>query len=210
MSHASRQGLLFIVSAASGTGKTSLVHALIADDGNLAVSVSHTTRPRRSNEQEGVDYHFVDPECFDQMAERGDFLEHAEVFGNRYGTSKLTVDEQLNNGIDVILEIDWQGAGQVRAAYPEAASIFILPPSRVALAQRLKGRALDAADVIKARSDKAREEISHFGDYDYLVVNDDFDTALHELEQIVAARRLGLRPQRQRLEALLEDLLRTG
>ena len=208
MSQAPRQGLLFIISAASGTGKTSLVHALIAQDGNLAVSVSHTTRPRRSSEQEGVDYYFVNAETFEQMAERGEFLEDAEVFGNRYGTSKTSVDERLNAGVDVILEIDWQGARQVRAAYPDAASIFILPPSRAALVQRLEGRGLDAADVIEARSEKAREEISHFADYDFLVVNDDFDTAVGELEQIITARRLGLRPQKERLGPLLEDLLR--
>jgi guanylate kinase len=208
MSQASRQGLLFIVSAASGTGKTSLVRALIAQDGNLAVSVSHTTRPRRPGDQEGVDYHFVEPELFREMAKRGDFLEDADVFGNRYGTSKRTVDKQLRTGVDVILEIDWQGARQVRAAYPDAASIFILPPSRAALVQRLEGRGLDAANVIEARSDKAREEISHYAEYDYLVVNDDFATALVELTQIIAARRLGLQPQRERLGALLKDLLR--
>jgi guanylate kinase len=208
MSQASRQGLLFIVSAASGTGKTSLVRALIAQDGNLAVSVSHTTRPRRPGDQEGVDYHFVEPELFREMAKRGDFLEDADVFGNRYGTSKRTVDKQLRTGVDVILEIDWQGARQVRAAYPDAASIFILPPSRAALVQRLEGRGLDAANVIEARSDKAREEISHYAEYDYLVVNDDFATALGELTQIIAARRLGLQPQRERLGALLKDLLR--
>ncbi len=208
MSQASRQGLLFIVSAASGTGKTSLVRALIAQDGNLAVSISHTTRPRRPGDQEGVDYHFVEPKLFREMARRGDFLEDADVFGNRYGTSKRTVDEQLRTGVDVILEIDWQGARQVRAAYPDATSIFILPPSRAALVQRLEGRGLDAANVIEARSDKAREEISHYGEYDYLVVNDDFATALSELTQIIAASRLGLQPQRERLGALLKDLLR--
>jgi guanylate kinase len=208
MNQAARQGLLFIVSAASGTGKTSLVHALIAADGNLAVSVSHTTRPRRPGEQEGADYHFVDPDTFQDMAERGDFLEDADVFGNRYGTSRSAVDDQLNTGLDVILEIDWQGARQVRAAYPHAASIFILPPSRAALVQRLEGRGLDAADVIEARSHKAREEISHYAEYEYLVVNDDFATALEELSQIIAARRLGLQPQRERLESLLADLLR--
>lgn len=208
MSRASRQGLLFIVSAASGTGKTSLVRALIAEDGNLAVSVSHTTRPRRPGDQEGVDYYFVEPESFQDMAERGDFLEDADVFGNRYGTSRKSVDVQLGTGMDVILEIDWQGARQVRAAYPDAASIFILPPSRAALVQRLEGRGLDDANVIEARSHKARDEISHYGEYDYLVVNDDFATALGELTQIIAARRLGLQPQRERLESLLEDLLR--
>ena len=208
MSQASRQGLLFVVSAASGTGKTSLVRALIAQDGNLAVSVSHTTRPRRAGDKEGVDYYFVEPESFQEMADRGDFLEDAAVFGNRYGTSRKTVNEQLGTEVDVILEIDWQGAQQVRAAFPDATSIFILPPSRAALVQRLEGRGLDAANVIQTRSDKAREEISHYGEYDYLVVNDDFATALADLTHIIEASRLGLQPQRERLESLLEDLLR--
>lgn len=209
MSQASRQGLLFIVSAASGTGKTSLVRALIAQDGNLAVSISHTTRPRRPGDQEGVDYHFVEPELFREMAQRGDFLEDADVFGNRYGTSQRTVDEQLRTGVDVILEIDWQGARRVRELLPAAVSVFILPPTRAALEARLTGRGQDDAAVIARRMRDAVSEMSHYSEYDYLVINDDFQQAVDDLVAIFsgAGDALALAKQAETHSGLLASLL---
>lgn len=201
------RGMLLIVSAPSGAGKTSLVAALLERDPRLVVSVSHTTRKRRPKERDGINYHFVDAGTFAAMAQEGEFLEHAEVFGNRYGTSAGAVDGERAAGRDVILEIDFQGAAQVRARYPDAVSIFILPPSTTALASRLTGRGEDDDGVIRQRLEKARWEMSHYRDYDYLVVNDDFDAALGDLECIVRAERLRLERQQQRLAGLLEDLL---
>jgi len=200
-------GLLLIVSAPSGAGKTSLVAALLARDPRLMVAVSHTTRRRRPGEQDGVNYHFVDPQRFVDMAAAGEFLEHAEVFGNRYGTAVATVQGNRNAGRDVVLEIDFQGAQQVRTRYPEAVSIFILPPSQDALASRLRNRGQDDEPVIRERLAKARWEMSHYAEYDYVVVNDRFETALEDLCCIVRAERLRRRNQQHALNGLLADLL---
>lgn len=200
-------GLLLIVSAPSGAGKTSLVAALLARDPKLMVAVSHTTRRRRPGEQDGVNYHFVDPQRFVDMAAAGEFLEHAEVFGNRYGTAVASVQGNRNAGRDVVLEIDFQGAQQVRNRYPEAVSIFILPPSQDALASRLRNRGQDDEPVIRERLAKARWEMSHYAEYDYVVVNDRFETALEDLCCIVRAERLRRRNQQHALTGLLADLL---
>jgi guanylate kinase len=202
------EGLLLIVSAPSGAGKTSLVAALLERDPQLVVSISHTTRNRRTTERDGVNYHFVDHAQFERMAQADEFLEHAEVFGNRYGTSAAAVDLERQQGRDVILEIDFQGAAQVRARCPDTVSVFILPPSTEALRSRLTGRGEDDAGAIRERLAKARWEMSHYQDYDYLLVNDDFDQALAELACIVRAERLRLPRQQARLEPLLADLLK--
>jgi guanylate kinase len=202
------EGLLLIVSAPSGAGKTSLVAALLERDPQLVVSVSHTTRKRRPTERDGVNYHFVDQDRFRAMAAAGEFLEHAEVFGNHYGSSVAAVDAERQRGRDVILEIDFQGAAQVRAAFPDSVSVFILPPSTQALQSRLKSRGQDDDSVIRERLAKARWEMSHYADYDYLLVNDDFAVALSELACIVSAERLRLPRQQDRLHPLLADLLK--
>ncbi len=209
MSAAAEQGLglLLIVSAPSGAGKTSLVEALLQGDPNLVVSVSHTTRGRRPRERDGINYHFVDAERFAAMVAAGEFLEHAEVFGNHYGTSSRAVDAEREAGRDVVLEIDFQGAAQVRARYPDAASVFILPPSTAELRRRLTNRGEDDPAVIQHRLDKARWEMSHYSDYDFVVVNDHFDIALGDLQGVVRAERLRLARQRERLGNLLSDLL---
>ncbi|MBV1787833.1 guanylate kinase [Marinobacterium sp. D7] len=200
-------GHLYIVSAPSGAGKTSLVKALLERDAQVVVSVSHTTRPRREGEIEGVDYNFVTPEQFETKIENGQFLEYAEVFGNKYGTSQVWVQEQLARGLDVILEIDWQGAEQVRRLMPEARSVFILPPSREVLERRLRGRGTDTEEVIQRRLSKTVSEISHYGEFDYLIVNDDFETALADLASLFRSARLTQKMQQQRHEALLAALL---
>lgn len=200
-------GTLYVISAPSGAGKTSLVKALLDTTNGIKVSVSHTTRPIRPGEQDGVDYHFVDNDAFQALLNRADFLEHAQVFTNYYGTSKSWVDAQLANDIDVILEIDWQGAQQIRKLIPESIGIFVLPPSRDALEQRLRNRAQDSDNVIEHRMSQAIEEISHFVEYDYVVINDDFDVALNHLKSIVTAQRLTLTGQTQRQHALLDNLL---
>jgi guanylate kinase len=200
-------GTLYTVSAPSGAGKTSLVNALLERSRDLRVSVSHTTRPMRSGEEDGVNYHFVSEEVFLEMLERGEFLEHARVFGNLYGTSQIWVEQQLAAGIDVILEIDWQGAQQVRRLLPDTRSIFILPPSRHALEQRLNSRGQDDAAVIEARMAKAVEEMSHYVEGDFLVINNEFDEALRELEAIITCHRLSTCHQREAQSALLRDLL---
>lgn len=199
-------GTLYIISAPSGAGKTSLVKELVEADPLLRVSISHTTRPKRPAEVDGVNYHFVDRDTFLEMAGAGGFLEHAEVFGNYYGTSELWVDQQLAQGIDVILEIDWQGAQQVRRL-KSCVSIFILPPSREVLRQRLTGRGQDAPEVIERRMAQAAAEASHYGEYDYLVINDDFQQALAELRAIILAQRLRTERQQQVHQALLSGLL---
>jgi len=204
----SSTGTLFTVSAPSGAGKTSLVNALIRHDRQLRVSVSHTTRPRRPGETDGVDYHFIDAETFQSMLERTEFLEHAQVFGNLYGTSQAWVEQQLRTGIDVILEIDWQGAQQVKRLMPRTQAIFILPPSRATLQQRLTARGQDDSAIIAARMAEAVEEMSHYVEGDYLVVNQDFDRALAELQAIVACQRLRTSRQQVELAELLRDLLR--
>lgn len=200
-------GNLFTISAPSGAGKTSLVNALLPLLSDVKVSVSHTTRAKRPGETDGVNYHFVDMSEFLRMLEQGDFLESAEVFGNRYGTSQRWVKETLAKGVDVILEIDWQGAEQVRRLLPDTVSVFILPPSRSALEQRLNGRGQDSADVIKKRMDAAIDEMSHYPEADYVIVNDDFQTALAELRSIFVAERLQLDHQQLRHADLLRELL---
>ncbi len=183
-------GLLFVVSAPSGAGKTSLLKALVPSDPQLSLSVSHTTRPMRPGEEDGVHYYFVDVEQFQALAGQGGFLEQAQVFDNYYGTAEEVVQSQLSAGQDLVLEIDWQGGRQVRKRFPDAISIFIAPPSIEALEQRLGGRGQDDASVIQRRMHDAVEELSHYPEYDYLVMNDDFELALSELESIVKAERL--------------------
>lgn len=200
-------GKLYIISAPSGAGKTSLVKQLIAEMDDLAVSVSHTTRAMRSGEQNGIDYFFVSVETFKAMIERQAFLEHAQVFDNFYGTAQQTVEDNLAKGLDVILEIDWQGAQQVRRMLPESLSIFILPPSIAVLSQRLQNRGQDNPEVIARRMRDAVTEMSHYPEYDYLIVNDDFSLALQQLKSIVIANRLTQNQQQQTLAALLQDLL---
>ena len=203
----SHSGTLFTVSAPSGAGKTSLVAALLERCDYLQVSVSHTTRAQRPGETDGVNYHFVTEAAFTEMLERAEFLEHARVFGNLYGTSQRWVEDQLSRGIDVILEIDWQGAAQVRRLLPATCSIFILPPSRLTLLQRLTARGQDDSAIIESRMAEAVEEMSHYVESDYLVVNDDFEQALAQLQAIVTSQRLATDRQRQRLTDLLDDLL---
>lgn len=200
-------GILFIIAAPSGAGKTSLVKALIDSTPGVMVSVSHTTRGARPGEQDGVHYHFTSREEFESMVAQDAFLEHARVFDNFYGTAASSVAEQLAAGLDIILEIDWQGARQVRAKMPAAVSIFVLPPSRQALEQRLRGRGQDSDEVIARRMRDAVNEMKHFDEFDYLIVNDDFDLALSELRTVMLAQRHRLPVQRARLQALLKELL---
>ncbi|MCV6637664.1 guanylate kinase [Candidatus Albibeggiatoa sp. nov. NOAA] len=201
------QGHLYIISAPSGTGKTSLVKSLLANTDNLQVSVSHTTRPARDGEVHGVNYYFVEKAEFETMLAENTFLEHATVFGNYYGTSKTWVDSKLQQGIDIILEIDWQGAEKVRQLMPEAISIFILPPSKQALSERLYGRGKDSAEVIQRRLQAAIDEMRHCHEFDYLVVNDDFNQALQELQTIIHCQRLKQSVQQSNLSKLLQGLL---
>ncbi len=210
MNQAGGQGTLFVISAPSGAGKTSLVSEMLRQDSLLGVSVSHTTRPMREGEQNGVNYHFVSRGEFEAMIARGDFLEHADVFGNLYGTSQVWVRETLATGQDVILEIDWQGAKQVRRLIPECVSVFIVPPSAEVLRQRLVGRGTDAPDVVERRLAEAEEECRHAVEFDYLVVNDDFSTALADLLAIVRSRRLQIAAQQQRYGELLAGLSGRG
>lgn len=200
-------GILYTVSAPSGAGKTSLVRALLEQEPGLELSISHTTRPRRDGERDGVDYFFVEDAAFDRMVSEQAFLEHARVFDNQYGTSRQAVEQQLAGGRDVLLEIDWQGAQQVCEQVPDAIPIFILPPSRAALAERLQGRGLDSDDVIARRMAAAIDEMSHYNECDYLVVNDDFETALADLRAIVRAGRLRRPRQAGRHDELLRALL---
>ena len=200
-------GTLYIVSAPSGAGKTSLVKALLESEKTLRVSVSYTTRSMRPGEVDGVNYTFVDVTEFQRKINAGLFLEHAEVFDNYYGTSRLWVEAQLAQGMDVVLEIDWQGAQQVRRLMPQTVSIFILPPDKSTLEQRLRGRGQDSEAVIAQRLQEAVTEMSHYGEYDYVVVNDDFDVALGDLRAILAARRLRKEAQQLRCGALIEVLL---
>jgi guanylate kinase len=188
-------GNLFIVSAPSGAGKTSMVNALLAHNKEIALSVSYTSRPPRPGETDGVDYHFVSRETFLSMARHGDFLESAEVYGNLYGTSQSWIESQTAGGRDILLEIDWQGAAQVRKKFPDCISIFILPPTLQALETRLKGRAQDSAEVIARRILSAREDITHVAEFDYVIINDKLDEALRQLDAVVVAA--GLRRDRQ-------------
>lgn len=206
-------GSLYLISAPSGAGKTSLVKALLSEPlppshgAGLCVSVSHTTRPMRPGEADGVNYHFVDQATFSAMAARGEFLEHAQVFGNFYGTSRSWVEHRLAQGWDVILEIDWQGAAQIKHLLPASISIFILPPSRGTLEERLTNRGQDKPEVIAARMAKAVSEMSHYAQADYLVINDDFQTALADLRAIFRSNQLRRGLQEARNRALLAELL---
>jgi guanylate kinase len=203
----SSQGTLYTISAPSGAGKTSLVNALIEQDPSIQVSISHTTRTIRPAEANGVNYHFVAQAEFLSMLDQAAFLEHAKVFDNYYGTSQLWVEETLAKGLDVILEIDWQGAAQVRKLMPDAIAIFILPPSKAALEQRLMGRGQDSQEIIDKRMSEAQSEMSHYIESDYIVINDNFDTALVELKAIFVAQRNSLAHQQLAQQWLLQELL---
>ncbi len=203
-------GTLYIISAPSGAGKTSLVKALLERLEGVSVSVSHTTRAPRPGERNGIDYHFVDRERFEALVAAGEFLEHAQVFDNFYGTARATLVERLETGEDVILEIDWQGARQVFSAFPEALKVFILPPSRKALARRLEARGQDSAEVIQRRMNEALSEMRHYEEYHYLIFNDDFATALGELEALFRAQRLRCEPQSRRYAVELQGLLESA
>ncbi len=205
-------GSLFLISAPSGAGKTSLVDALVKaanniETENLCVSVSHTTRPMRPGEVDGINYHFVSAEVFAQMVERDEFLEHAEVFGNNYGTSKAWVKQRLQESCNVILEIDWQGADQVKQIMPEAISIFILPPSLETLRARLTSRGQDDPGVIEKRMTEAVNEISHYPQADYLLINDNFEAALAGLMDIIHGQYQPSKNDKVTLDALLQSLL---
>ena len=206
MNHSS--GNLIVIAAPSGAGKTSLVKALSESVSDVCISVSHTTRSMRPGEVEGQDYFFVNAATFEEMVEKNAFLEHATVFGNAYGTSRTWVHEQLLQGIDVILEIDWQGARQIKQLFPSTVMIFILPPSIEALKSRLQGRGQDDEQTIARRMQAAQDEMHHFGEFDYLVVNDQFSTALDDLNSVVIASRFKIDVQRVKQAALLENLLK--
>jgi guanylate kinase len=199
-------GALFIVSAPSGAGKTSLVSALLAADPLVKKSTSYTTRAPRPGEQDGRHYHFIDPVTFERMRLCGDLLENARVHGNHYGTSRQTVENECAAGNDILLEIDWQGAAQIRALKPEAVAVFVLPPSLESLEARLRGRGQDAPEVIAARLAAARGEISHAEEFDYVIINDDFDRAAQDLISIIRAERLRLPRQRARHSDLIKRL----
>ena len=201
-------GLLFVVSAPSGAGKTSLVRALVERDSNLEVSVSYTTRPKRPVEVDGKDYRFVDHATFNAMARAGDLLEFATNFGFDYGTSQARVREAQAAGRDVVLEIDWQGAQQVRAQLDRAIGVFVLPPSREALRTRLEGRGQDGPEVIERRMRQAIDDMTHCAEFDYAIVNDDFEDALATLAAIVAAERRGRRADVPDVTGLYRELLR--
>ncbi|BBL73264.1 guanylate kinase [Methylomagnum ishizawai] len=204
------KGTLFVVSAPSGAGKTSLVKALRKGMDGFTVSVSHTTRAPRPGEKDGRDYRFVERAEFERMIAAGEFLEHARVFDNHYGTARATVEAALEQGGDVLLEIDWQGARQVRTLLPDSVSVFILPPSLAALEQRLTGRGQDDPATIARRMGDAISEMSHYGEYDYLVVNDDFAVALRELRAIVIAHRMRRARQAEKHRGLIADLLKAS
>jgi guanylate kinase len=201
-------GTLYIVAAPSGAGKTSLTRALLEREPSIALSVSYTSRPPRTNEVDGVHYHFVARALFEEMIRRGEFFEHAVVHGDLKGTSRRVVERMLAAGQDVLLEIDWQGARQVRAQVADTVSVFILPPSRAELERRLRTRASDSEEVIRRRLDDSRADIAHAGEFDYLIVNDEFAGALAELRAIVTTRNLRSPAQSTRHAALLADLLR--
>lgn len=200
-------GTLYVISAPSGAGKTSLVKALLDRDEQVCVSVSHTTRDMRPGEINGKDYNFVPMDLFNNMIEQGQFLEFAEVFTNKYGTSQLWVEEQLQQGMDVILEIDWQGAQQIRQQMPDCISLFILPPSTEELRKRLTGRGTDTDEVINHRMSESMSEMSHYPEFQYLVFNDNFDTALNDLQAVFSARRLELSRQQLKQAQILVELL---
>ncbi|EKO3557961.1 guanylate kinase [Vibrio metschnikovii] len=203
------KGTLYIVSAPSGAGKSSLIAGLLERNPTYAmkVSVSHTTRGMRPGEQDGVHYHFVQKEQFEALIEQGEFLEYAEVFGNYYGTSRVWIEDTLEKGIDVFLDIDWQGAQQIRQQMPHAKSVFILPPSKEELERRLNTRGQDSVAVIAKRMSEARSEISHYCEYDYVIVNDDFDVALMDFKAILRAERLKQDKQAAKYQSMIAALL---
>ena len=201
------KGNLYIISAPSGAGKTSLIKKLLPAMDKITVSVSHSTRPQRPGEIDGIDYFFTSVEKFQEIIAHSGFLEYARVFDNFYGTAQSSVEENLNKGIDVILEIDWQGAQQIRHQLPNTITIFILPPSTDILRQRLQERGQDNEAIIDRRMQDAAKEMSHYAEYDYLVINDDFNTALNALKSIILANRLSIGRQQYQLESLLVDLL---
>ncbi len=196
-------GILFVVSAPSGAGKSSLINAVLAEDRNLALSISHTTRPPRPGETNGIEYHFVNTGIFEAMVERGEFLETAEVHGNRYGTSQEWIEDTLKAGRDVMLEIDWQGAQQVRKRYPDAVTSFIIPPSIGELERRLRARGQDSEAVIRRRLANATEELGHVSEFDYVIINKEFDEARRDLAALVRAARLTLSRQSARHPQML-------
>jgi guanylate kinase len=207
MSATTKRGHLFLVTAPSGAGKTSLVRALLKDHPNLKFSISYTTRKQRPNEKHAHDYHFVDRPEFERMVAAGEFLEHAQVFDNYYGTSRKAVEAEMTAGRDTLLEIDWQGAAQVRRLMPEAVSVFVLPPSRAELERRLRSRATDDEAVIARRLKDAVGDMSHWSEFDYVVVNDEFDQAVAELAAIVAGRGQPSRVDRAALKPIVAALL---
>ena len=200
-------GSLFIVAAPSGGGKTSLVRELVDSMQNIVTSISHTTRSKRPREEDSVNYFFISEQEFRKMIKNGEFIEYAEVFGHYYGTSIAQIDSRLQAGIDVVLDIDWQGAQQIKNIFPDAVSIFVIPPSLQVLQNRLTVRAQDKQDVIQSRMQKARGEMSHYTEFDYLIVNDDFATAVDELVAIVRVKRLSIMRQKKQQEKLLKSLL---
>lgn len=206
----SEDGTLYVIAAPSGCGKTSLVHALVASESHLEISVSHTTRAPRPGEVDGEDYHFVDEQTFKKMIAARDFLEYAEVFGHHYGTSRRWIADTLAQGVDVILEIDWQGARQIGQLFHHVKPIFILPPSRKALRERLESRNQDSKEVIDERMRQAISEMSHCHEFRYIIVNDDFKRALDDLRCILHAERLKRHHQESKLKALIAELLQTG
>jgi guanylate kinase len=199
-------GNLFIISAPSGAGKTSLVHALLNINPLIDLSISYTTRDPRHGEQDGKDYHFVSRETFLEIAKRGEFLESAEVYGNLYGTSQTWISREITRGRDILLEIDWQGAAQVRRLFPDCISIFILPPSISALEQRLKGRGKDNDEVIAKRMAAVRDDVAHIAEFDYVIINDNLDDALRELDAVVLSARLRCAKQLSRHHDLINQL----
>lgn len=201
------RGTLYIVAAPSGAGKSSIVNAVLARDPNICLSISFTSRAARPGERHAEHYHFVSAGEFEAMVANGDFFEHARVHGDWKGTARQSVEPQLAQGKDVLLEIDWQGARQVRLQVPDAVSVFILPPSRAALEQRMRARAQDSEGVIAQRLAAAREEMSHYGEFDYVIVNEDFETAVCEMCAIFTASRLRLQPQVARHARLITALL---
>lgn len=201
------RGTLYIVAAPSGAGKSSIVNACLARDPNICLSISFTSRQPRPGERHAEHYHFIGADQFERMVAAGDFFEHARVHGDWKGTAKQSVEPQLAQGRDVLLEIDWQGARQVRAQVPDAVSVFILPPSRAALEQRMRARGQDSEETIRQRLAAAREEMSHYGEFDYLIVNEDFATAVEEMCAIFTASRLRREPQVARHARLITALL---
>jgi len=200
-------GMLYVISAPSGAGKTSLVKALLEDVDSIEVSVSYTTRKQRHGEREGIDYHYISKQQFEQMIAQNDFIEHAKVFGNYYGTGKQKIKEKLAAGIDIVLEIDWQGAQQVKELFEECSMVFILPPSKAELLSRLNERGQDSDEIITGRMDEAIEQMSHYNEFTYLIVNDQFAHALGELKALVFAMRLRQNSQCRRHKDLITELL---